>query len=461
MKLKDVYRYTGTLYAVNLLASGLTFLVMIWLSRQISKEALGAYGLFQAYFMLGAYVTGLGVNQTTVKYIAERKIPLTEIHSLLATVLTAMVAAFVGGGLLLIHFGYELAGLAAIMLPAYHLFDFSLSYARGHLWKRAESGILLASSLGTSAFTLLLVPIFPDYHGPIFGQIVSSYCVALTLLAIFFYKQSRPCFTPVRNGWVKGFAVIAAPVFVTASLYSFSEVVDRFIVEHFLGLSVLAEYFIAMSFFNILDKPSGLLSRVLLSYFSSGSKDDAATQLQSVQRLIRFNTLVFPVFSLAVITVLPPVLSHFLNKDYGNAFNILAIVSTVMVIKAFEVVNSMLAVARNRPSTNMYSHVFSLTVYIPLAIVLLKLFGIYGIALSIVLRWIVFSVYQFLHMRNSAIGTTSLSIFARAVAAYAAALALFPIAPWAMVLVYLAMGAVFRLWTPRELIDAPLRFARG
>lgn len=462
MKIKEVYRYTGTLYAVNLLASGLTFLVMVWLSRQITKEALGAYGLFQAYFMLGAYVTGFGISQTTVKYIAERKIPLTEIHRLLGTALIIMTLIFVATGFALIHFGFEILGLAIVMLPAYHLFDFSLSYARGHLWQRFESGLLLVSSLGVSAFALLLTPIFGDYRGPIYAQIASYYGVALTCLAIFFYKYPRPRFAPLSDGWVKGFAVIAAPVFVTASLYSFSEVVDRFIIEHFLGLEVLAEYFIAMSFFNLLDKPTGLLSRVLLSYFSAGHRDDPAVQMQSAQRLIRFNTLLFPVFSLAVIAVLPPVLNQFLNKDYGNAFNILAIVSAVMMIKAFEVVNSMYAVARNRPLTNMYSHLVSLTIYIPLAIVLLKLFGIYGIALSIVLRWIAFSIYQFLHMRNSEIGTASLSVFARAILAYAVALALFPVAGWAMIPAYIATGALLKLWTARELMQiAPLRFARG
>lgn len=453
MKLKDVYRYTGALYAANLFASGITFLVMIWLSREISKEALGAYGLFQAYFMLGAYATGLGVNQTLVKYVAERQVPLAEIHSFLATLIAGMSVLFIAAGAALIHFGQELLGLAVLMLPAYHIFDFSLSYVRGHWWKRAEAGILLASSLMTSIFILVLTPSFSDFHGPIYGQIASFYTLAAVLLAVFLYRlRGEARFAAIRGNWLRAFSLTAAPLFVTSALYSLSEVVDRFIIEHFLGLAVLAEYFIAMAFFQILDKPSGLLARVLLSYFSgTTATKDAGLHMHNVQRLIQFNTLLFPLFSLAVIAILPPVLAQFFNKDYSQAFDLFAIVSVVMVIKAFEVVNSMLAIAKDSPRTNMYSQIVSLAIYIPGAIVLLKTFGVIGVAAGIVVRWIIFSLYQFWHMKGSAVATVSASMFWRALLAYCAALAFFPYATWAMIPVYLAVGMALRLWEPREL----------
>lgn len=457
MQLKEVFRYTGTLYAVNLLASAVTFVVVIFISREISKEAMGAYGLFQAYFLAGAYFSGMGVSPTLVKYVAAREVDIRQIHSVLLQYLGAIAVVLIGAGSALVYFGYEILGLVLMTLPAYHLFDFALSYARGHLWKKTESLLLLASSLGTSVFIVLLLHWFPDHHGPIYGQMLSYYVIAGVAL-IGFLRLPRVAegsrFQRVQGGWIKGFCFTAAPIFVTAMLASFSEVVDRLLIERFLGLVVLAEYFIAMAFFNILDKPVSLLSRVLLSYFSG--TNDPAKHRESLIRLVKFNTFVFPVMGLALIAILPPILMRFMNKDYTAAFDILAIASIVMVVKSFEVINSVLNIAKDNPRANMYSQAISLVVYVPVALVLLKLFGIYGVAFAIVLRWVAFSLYQFMHMRNNAVATVSAYLLLRALVAYGLALACFHVAPWAMVPVYLLAGFALKLWSREDFMNLPL-----
>lgn len=461
MKLKEVYRYTGTLYSVNLVASMVTFVVMILISRDISKEAMGAYGLFQAYFLLGAYFTGLGINQTIVKYVAERRVDPRCMHALLARVLGIMAGVFLVAGAVVWELGFEIPGLVLLTLPAYHALDFALSYARGRFWKKAESGMLLGSSLATSASVVIMLQFFHDHHGPIYGQILSYYLTGAVVLALFFRLPSfrnEGWFLPLSHhadpGWVRAFAVIAAPIFVTSALASVSEVADRFIIEHYLGLAVLGEYFIAMSFFNILDKPVGLLARVLLSYFSTHTAAGRGPQqdMESMRQLLKFNLLVFPAFALIVITILPPILSQFLNKDYSNAFDILALISIIVVVKAFEVINSTLAIAKSSPTSNMYSQLISLAVYVPLAIVLLEIFGILGVAVGIVMRWVVFALYQFNHLRRAGVATVPIDLFVKALAAYSAALVFFPYQPWAMVPVYLLVGAALKLWRLHDFV---------
>ncbi|HLQ24647.1 MAG TPA: oligosaccharide flippase family protein [Acidiferrobacterales bacterium] len=462
MELREIYRYTGVLYGVNLVASFITFLVMIVISRAISKEALGIYGLFQAYLFMSIYMSGFGISSGIVKFIAGRQVDIKQMHTLLAYVLSAMAAVFLSAGAILLKQGKEVLGLAVLALPAYHVFDFSLSYARGHLWKNVEWSILLAGSLTTSILVVLLLQWFPDYRGPMYGQVLSIYVTAFGLLALFFLStRGAERFSAIKGNWLKDFISIALPVFIASALFSLNDVVDRLIIEKFLGLEMVGEYFLGMSLFNLLDRPAGLLARVLLSHFS-GSKSysaDPRLHIASVTRIIKINLTLLPLFALAIITILPIVLPHFLNKDYSNAFNILAIVSIVMVVKAFELVNSMLAIARNSPATNIYAQAIALIIYLPLAIVLIHLWGIFGIAVSVAVRWIAFSACQFFHMRRRQIATISGWYLARALVAYLFALSLFTKAPLTMPFVYLIAGIIMQLWTAREFNDL-FRFLR-
>src|SRR3954471_11547522 len=102
MELREIYRYTGVLYGVNLVASFITFLVMIVISRAVSKEALGTYGLFQAYLLMAVYMSGFGVSSGIVKFVAGRHVDIKQIHTLLACVLSAMAVVFLLTGAVLI-----------------------------------------------------------------------------------------------------------------------------------------------------------------------------------------------------------------------------------------------------------------------------------------------------------------------------------------------------------------------
>ena len=452
MRIREIYHYAGTLYAANLAASGLTFVVMILTSRAISKEAMGAYGLFQAYFFIMVAFSGFGISQTLVKHIAERRVDLRELHTLLALALGAMSLFFFGAGIWLIHHGRPILGWAMTGIPAYHLFDYAMSYSRGHLWRNRESLIYLGSSLATSLFIVVCIRVFPGEWGPIYGQLGSTYATALVLTALFaLHRRGRGYFVRIRGAWPNGYARIAAPLFIASGLYSLAEVADRFIIEHYLGLAVLGEYFLAMSFLGIVDKPIGLLSRVLLSHFSGmRAQGDGYRHEQAATRLIRLNLLLLPTFALAVVATLPLVLPHFLNKDYGMSFSVMAIASAVVAIKCVEVVNSPLAIAHDTPMTNAYSQLGSLFIYVPIASLLAATVGVIGVALAIVLRWLVFATYQLLHMRRRKVETASGWLLMRGLAAYACAIAFFVPAPWAMVPIYLLAGAALQLWSPRD-----------
>lgn len=449
MRLADIYRHGGLLYGVNLLTSFVTFVVMILVSRAVSKEELGMFALFQAYFVLSGGLTGLGVSQSVVKFVAGRAIDERQIHTLIAWILAILSGMLLLAGFGLMRFGNPVLGLAIATVPAYHIFDIGLSYARGHLWRGAEMGILGLSSLANSVSIFMMVHWFPDHRGPMYGWVLGAYTTATILLVAFFrYRGAdKPRFAPIEGSWVGDFVRVAAPIFVTGILFSVNDVADRLMAEHYLGLEILGEYFLAMMLFGILDRPVALLARVLLSHLCGpGEQADPTRHLESLNRLVRLNVATFPVFSLLVVSILPVVLVKLFNKDYSNSFDILAVMSVILVVKAFEVVNSMLAIARGNAKTNMYSQLVSFTVYIPLTLILVQVFGIFGIAVGMVSRWVVFSLFQFSRLRNNGVETVSPYIMLRAILAYITALAFYVKAPWLMVPVYLLAGSGLKLW---------------
>lgn len=464
--LRDIYRYTGLLYATNLVASAVTFFVTVWITREISKEAVGTYALFQTYFFAAGYFSGLGFGHPVVKYIAERRIELRQLHTFLAGFLVLMTLVTVPAGLILKGTGHEVLGLALLTLPAYQVFNLALAYARGHQWRGGEASILFFGSIATSTFVLLLLRVFPNQYGPIYGQIASVYLSAVVLLTLFAWRHGgmRAAFARPRGGWWLGFVGLAVPVFVTASLSSTGEFLDRMFVEHYQGRAVLAEFYLAGSFFNILDKPVMFLARGLLPNFcKSAAAAGGRIDMDALSRILKLNLVILPVFSLLVVGLLPLVARTFFNKDYSAAFGILAVLSIVIVIKAFEVINSMLGIARNNAKNNMVSEAVGLFVYIPLAIVLVNTVGVLGVALAVVVRWLVMITVQFSRMAKSGIETVSRATLVRALAAYLSALALFLPAPWLMVPAYLAVGGLLKLWTPHDfsLVRRSLRWARA
>ena len=456
MKLREIYGYTGVLYGANLLSSFVTFLVTIVVTRHVSRTEFGMYGMFQAYFLVFAYVFGLGISQATVKFVASGRLALAEVHSLLAWALGSIAIICSCGAAVLLALGDRLAGLALLGVPAYQVFEVSLSYARGKTKREREALTLLGSSLLTSSATVLFLHHYPDFRGPVYGQLAGIYITALILSLGFLLGRRRP-FARLEPAAVRAFVVIALPVYGAAALFAIAESFDRFVIRRYLGFRLVGEYVLALAFLNIINKPIALLGRVLLSHFARaesvhGSHPDEA----GYEDIIRLNLFLLPVFALAVVGLLPSALKLLLTRNYTASFDIFAIVSAVVVLKGSELVNSSLLIARRTPMTNVYTQLVALLVYVPAALVLVHAFGIIGVAIAVVIRWMAMSAAQIVQMNRQGLPSGS-SLMMRAFLAYGLALSLFHVAPWAMSAIYIAGGLALQIWEPRTLWRAMAR----
>lgn len=450
MTLKEIIRYAGTLYGANVAASLVTFGITILVSRDISRAQLGLYGLFQAYFLFGAYATGFGLAPATVKWVAGGAIDDREFLTFIVARLGVIAVALYVGSAAAYALGAPILAVALATLPPYHAFNISLSAARARLWRRREAMLLVVASLATSAWIFVFLYFNHTEWAPIFGQAAGAYTTALVVL-VYGLRRGRPRFKQ-PGPWTRAFWSTALPVFLGSAVFAIGELADRIVIQHVLGLASLGIYVMALTLFNVLNKPVHMLSRVLLSHFSQA---DDGNQHAKAPEIVGINLVVLPLMGLAAAAVLPWVIPLVLNRNYAMAFPVFAVLTVVILIKAVELVHSSLAVAQDSAGSNMRAQIAALAAYAGVVFVLASRFGLIGIAWAIVLRWTVLALVQRFDMKRRGVDPLPLGLMVRALGAYLAALAFFPVAPWFMGIAYLISGAVLKVWVaPRSWILA-------
>ncbi len=453
MTLKEILRYAGTLYGANVAASIVTFAVTILVSRDISRADLGRYGLFQAYFLFGAYASGLGLAPATVKWVASGAVDDGEFLAFISLRLFAVALMLYVAAAAAYAFQARILAAALVALPPYHVFNVALSAARARLWRRREALLLVIASLATSAWIFALLFLNHTDAAPISGQVLGAYTTAF-VVALYAWRHGWP--RPRSPGpWRRSFWATAMPVFLGSSVFAVSELADRLVIEHILGLASLGVYVMAMTLFNILTKPVHALSRVLLSHFSQGR---SAHTDASAPDIVRVNLAVLPLMGLIAAAVLPRVIPMFLNRNYSLAFPVFAVLTVVIVIKAIELVHSSLAVAHDSAGSNTRAQVAALIAYAAVVVFLAQRFGLIGVAWAIVLRWAVLAMVQQADMRRRGVAALPAGPLVRSAGAYLVALSFFTTAPWAMGIAYLVGGAALRIWpAPRAWLVAVRR----
>jgi len=451
--LREIVRYAGTLYGANVAASLVTFALTIVISRDISRADLGVYGLFQAYFLFGAYASGFGLAPATVKWVASGAADEGEFLVFIVMRLLGISALLYMGAAAAFVLHDRVLAAALVALPPYQMFSVGVSAARARLWRRREAALLVVASLATSVWIFSLLYIYPNYWAPIGGQVIGAYTTALVVL-VYGLRQKRPRLK-WPGAWRSAFWRTARPVFFGSSLFAIAELADRLIIKHVLGLPSLGVYVLAMTLFNVLNKPVHMLSRVLLSHFSQ--INDGVGHARAPE-IVRLNLAVLPLMGLTAAAVLPWIMSHLLNRDFSQAFPVFAVLTVVILIKAVELVHSSLAVAQDSAGSNMRAQMAAILVYGVCVLFMVHTFGLLGMAWAIVLRWAVLALVQRFDMKRRGVDALPFGLFVRAGLSYLAGLSFFTIAPWSMGIVYLLSGAALRLWSqPRSWLPAVRR----
>ncbi len=446
MTLREIIRYAGTLYGASVAASVVTFGLTILISRDISRADLGAYGLFQAYFLFGAYASSFGLAPATVKWVAGGTVDDGEFLAFISLRLLGISALLYVAAAIAYALSFKILAAALFTLPAYQVFNVALSAARARLWRRREALLLVFASLATSAWIFVLLTADHTYWAPVEGQVLGAYTTALVMI-VYMLMQGLPRLR-WPGAWRRAFWGTALPVFLGSTVFAVGELADRLIIRHVLGLRALGVYVLALTLFNLLNKPVHMLSRVLLSHFSQ--VEDNKSHAKALE-IMRVNLAVLPLMGLAAAAILPWVMPLVLNRNYEQAFPVFAALTAVILVKAVELVQSSVAVARDSAMSNLRAQVVALAVYAMPVFFLARSFGLMGVAWAVVLRWTVLAVVQRLDMKRRGVEVPPSHLLVRAGVAYFVALAFFPVAPWFMGIAYLGLGTALRVWSaPRS-----------
>jgi O-antigen/teichoic acid export membrane protein len=154
---------------------------------------------------------------------------------------------------------------------------------------------------------------------------------------------------------------------------------------------------------------------------------------------------------LAAAAILPWVMPLVLNRNYNGAFPVFAVLTAVILVKAIELVQSSVALARDSAMSNLRAQIVALVAYAVPVFFLARSFGLIGVAWAVVLRWTVLAVVQRFDMKRQGVEVPPFHLLVRAGGAYLVALAFFPVAPWFMGIAYLGLGTALRIWSaPRS-----------
>ncbi len=235
----------------NLFVRSVSFLLLPLYSNLISTEEFGNYALVMSLYAVIAVFYQSGLQSALSKYYLEeqsegrrKEIFSTILNStgIIGVILTIIIFLLSGW----ISFeavgssGYS--GLIQIIFAA--LFFESITFITLHLLRTKELArkVVLYSSF--SALVNLLFNIYLVYYlrlgiyGIIWAQLITSVMVFLIIFP--FLKEN---YLPVlRTNWLKTYLSFSYPLIIAGLLSASVDVIDRFIIDHFLGKSEVGIY---------------------------------------------------------------------------------------------------------------------------------------------------------------------------------------------------------------------------
>ncbi len=235
----------------NLFVRSVSFLLLPLYSNLISTIDFGNYALIMSLYSIVAVFYQSGLQSALSKYYLEEENENRR-KEVFSTILNA--AGIIG--LILTAIIFLLSGwiaLAAVGSPGYGnlirvifaaLFFESITFITLHLLRTKELARKVVIYSSFSAVINLVLNLYLVYYlrlgiyGIIWAQLVTSVMVFLILLP--FLKENY--LSVIRAAWLKTYFSFSYPLIIGGLLSASVAVIDRFIIDHFLGKSEVGIY---------------------------------------------------------------------------------------------------------------------------------------------------------------------------------------------------------------------------
>ncbi len=465
--LKKLFSYSAGLYIVSLFASVMHILVKSLIAKTMDKEALGAYAYYTTVIVLVSSVVAFGLKRSLAKHVAANRE-----ESSFAPVVSLLVGFGLVVSLLLSALGVALQGwidwvyvLVLISVGPYTLFDLARSALRGQFDQRREIFLAALGVVVQTISVVLFVLVSRNARAPVWGLALSNIVLAVGV-AIYFIQRYRrywhrnQLWQIAHSSGFNSLLLLSTPLWITDILDIVGHQSDQLILQGKLGFSAMAEYAAAFTFIGILDQPITVMSRIFLVTFAGGHYAD----IDQYKRLTSLNLAFFSVLGFLVVAIAPPLTPILFTNTYTLVPLLVVILSTSCIFSSIEVLNSSLTIANDYPQANRNSKLWITAAYIPLTFYLVSHYGAVGAAWSNVASWGGYSLVHAIYMRrrlpqHAAFTFRELGIGSPLylLGIWSAWMLKSPLATLSILVFYLGVGHLLRLW---NLADLPLLIRR-
>lgn len=363
--LKDL----SSLGMANIAGSGISAIFWFYLASLLGEESYGEIGYFIAIGVIAGVFSSIGSGYTTTVYTA-KNVNIMPVLSVLSITISAIVAAIV----------YILFQNIAVSLYVigYVIFNIVQAEMLGQKKYQTYSKITILQKI---LLVSLAIPIYfvMDSFGIILGLALSFF--PFLFIVIRRIQQKGIDFSVLRSR--SGFLMNSYGIDISKS---FTGNIDKLIIAPMLGFALLGNYYLGIQFLMLLSILPGIVLQYTLPQDASGTLNS---------KLKKFTVLISSIFAILGIFI-APIIIPYLFPEYEESIIIIQIISLAIIPRSISYILISKFLGIEKSKFVMMGMLIYLATQIPLILVLGDLYGIYGIAASLVIAETIQALFLFI-----------------------------------------------------------------
>jgi len=392
-KKSSLSRATAWYTIGNLFVRSVSFLLLPLYSNLISTEEFGRYSLVMSLYAIIAVFYQSGLQSALSKYYLEeenesrrKEIFSTIINAAGLIGITLTIIIFILSGWIALEAtgtaGYS--GLIRIIFAS--LFFETITFITLHLLRTKELARKVVVYSSFSAVVNLIFNIYLVYFlklgifGIIWAQLVTS--VSLFFILLPFLRDS---YMPrMRTDMLKTFLTFSYPLVIAGLLSAAVEVIDRFIIDHFLGKSEVGIYSFAYRIALVMNifvmSLRGAWTPYSIRIYNAGNYSEEFGK--SLTKIVGVSLLIFLTVSIFIDDLFTLNFSGFFlfNPQYRGGIEIIPVVLASYIFSAVVTYYSVYPYVSGKSIHFLVSDLIALVINIVLNFWLIPLYGIMGAA---------------------------------------------------------------------------------
>lgn len=361
---KDLRHIAGA----NILGKIIVGIFWFYIAVLLGTEDYGQVSYFVAIGSMAAALAMVGASNTIIVYAA-KKIPIQPAIYVITLSFGLIASAIV----VIIHDSFE-TGLFVI---GYIIFNLAISDLLGKKHYKKYSKIFILQKIVFVGSSLGLYFIF-GFQGVILGYAVSFLVFSPIIFSGF--KENPINFSILKNKlgfMLNNYAVSIERIF--------SGQLDKIIIAPLFGFSTLGNFSLSIQFFSLLSILPAIVYQYTLSQDASGNPSLLIKKLSIISSFI-VATLAFS---------LSPIIIPLIFPQFTEAVELVQIISFVIIPHAFNATYTSKFLGNERARIILVGQAISASTYIIGLFVLGGIFGINGVAFSLLISGISQTIFYY------------------------------------------------------------------